>query len=264
MEERLIIGEIPYANLFPIFHTLRKEIDCSAYTFRQGVPSRLNRMLREGEVDLSPSSSIEYLRNPSLYGIIEGHSISSRGPVWSILLFSRKPLEALEGAAISVTSQSETSVGLLRVIMEKFHGIGCEYRVSESPETEKTEAYLLIGDDALKRRGQTGGMMVFDLGEVWYRLTGLPFVFALWVFRREIGTKKGLLDRFRKDLDEAREKALRDLRSIASCSPLRSHMTEEEIVSYWRLIDYGLSEENKKGLELFRASLSELSYGLNS
>src|SRR5208283_2604995 len=54
MGERLIIGRIPYANVFPIFYVLDHEIDCSEYIFVEGVPSRLNRMLREGEVDISP------------------------------------------------------------------------------------------------------------------------------------------------------------------------------------------------------------------
>ncbi|NTU41736.1 MAG: menaquinone biosynthesis protein [Nitrospirales bacterium] len=260
---KLRIGEIPYANLFPIFHVLRRDMDCSDYTFLQGVPSKVNRMLRDGEIDLSPSSSIEYLRNPSLYGIIEGHSISSRGTVQSILLFTRRPLEALGESRIAVTSQSETSVGLLRVIMERFYESSCSLQVSDQPAEEKeADAFLLIGDDALRMREVPLGMQVFDLGEVWYRHTGLPFVFALWVFRRDIDTPEGLLQRFTADLDRAKQIALRDLKGIAAHSPLRSHMTDEEIVSYWKVIDYGLSEENRKGLELFRAYLTGLDGGL--
>lgn len=254
----LRIGQIPYANLFPIFHVLRRDSDCSSYTFVEGVPSRLNRMLRDGLVDVSPSSSIEYLKNPSLYGIIEGHSISCRGAVRSILLLSRKPLEALEGGRIAVTSQSDTSVGLLRVIMEKFLGLTCRLQVSENPEAERSDAFLLIGDDALKRWGrEEKGMTAYDLGEIWYRQTGLPFVFALWLYRRGSG-KEELLARFTRDLDRARETALCELREIARRSPLNSHMTEEALVSYWNIIDYGLSEENRKGLELFRSCLEGL------
>jgi chorismate dehydratase len=63
-KKRLLIGEIPYANLFPIFYTLKKESDLSGYEFVEGVPSALNKKIREGLIDVSPSSSIEYLRHP--------------------------------------------------------------------------------------------------------------------------------------------------------------------------------------------------------
>src|SRR5271157_1612604 len=120
---KLVIGRIPYANLFPIFYILDHDIDCSSYTFVEGVPSRLNRMLREGEVDVSPSSSLEYLRNPELYGIIGNHSISSRGRVGSIFLFSPRPVEELDGNIVYASSQSETSIALLKIVLGNFYGL---------------------------------------------------------------------------------------------------------------------------------------------
>ena len=120
-EQKLRIGKIPYANLFPIFYILERECDCSGYEFIAGVPSALNKMLRTGEVDVSPSSSIEYLRYSNQYEIIDNHSISSIGPVGSIILLSRKPIEELNGLPVLTSSQSETSVGLLRIIFERFY-----------------------------------------------------------------------------------------------------------------------------------------------
>ena len=35
-------------------------------------------------------------------------------------------------------------------------------------------------------------------------------------------------------------------------------LTEEELISYWKGISYDLTEEHKKGLELFRKYLAEL------
>ncbi|MGW8273263.1 MAG: MqnA/MqnD/SBP family protein, partial [Thermodesulfovibrionales bacterium] len=73
----LRIGKIRYANLYPVFYTLERECAKSQFTFIEGVPSEVNRLLRDGMVDISPSSSIEYLRASTLYKLIEGHSISS-------------------------------------------------------------------------------------------------------------------------------------------------------------------------------------------
>jgi chorismate dehydratase len=89
---KLKIGRFFYSNLFPIYYMLEKEADCSSYEFVEGVPSYLNREIREGRIDVSPSSSIEYLKNTDRYDLIEGHSISSMGPVGSVssLLLSPK------------------------------------------------------------------------------------------------------------------------------------------------------------------------------
>ncbi len=287
--ERLIIGRIPYANVFPIFYVLDHEVDCSQYTFVEGVPSRLNRMLREGEVDISPSSSIEYLGNPGRYRIISNHSISSRGPVGSILFFTPKPVEELEGALVFASSQSETSVALLKIVLRRFYGLSATVESVPNPIQSGAggAAFLLIGDDALRQqaignRQQAIGNrqeakgerktptayspssmdhypFVYDLGEIWYRQTGLPFVFALWIIRNDTPEKKELIDKFTGDLDRAKESALKKLPEIARYAPIRSFMTEEEILAYWKKLDYELSVEHKKGLALFDQYRQELS-----
>ncbi len=273
MNIKLRIGKIPYANLFPIFYMLERECDCSPYEFVEGVPSMLNKMLRDGELDISPSSSIEYLKNPSLYQIIDGHSISSKGPVGSILLFSKIPIEELNGGTIYVSFQSETSVALLDIILRKFYWIQCKLQILQDPENSEGEAFLLIGDDALKHRSQQSAVssqneLIYDLGDLWHQNTNLPFVFALWIARRELFKGQGsgvrgqgeLLDKFIQDLDRAKEIALKSLPEIAKHSPMKGFMSEKEIISYWNMIDYDFTGEHKKGLELFRNYLKDLSY----
>ncbi len=296
---KLRIGRIPYANLFPIFHTLETECDCSSYEFVEGVPSKANRMLRDGELDVSSSSSIEYLRNPADYRIIEGNSVSSRGPVGSIFLFSKKPIEQLDGSVVKVTSQSETSVALLDIIFRKFYGIQCALQAAGDPEKAGGDAYLLIGDDALKAgkgsdklqvnsnskdsnksqvtsyklktKGESGdsllvtchSLLSYDLGDIWYRRTGLPFVFALWIVREGLyrdNARLELLKKFADDLNRAKLIALRNLPEIARHAPMKAFLSEEEIISYWNKLDYELSPEHRKGLELFKKYLVDILY----
>lgn len=260
---KLKVGKIPYANLFPIFYALEKECDCSSYEFIGGVPSNLNRMLRDSEIDISPSSSIEYLKNPLRYRIIDGHSISSKGHVKSILLFSRKSINELNGSVICVSSQSDTSVALLDILLRKFYDLKCKIEISERPENSDAEAFLLIGDDALKYSSLFtvhGSRLIYDLGEIWYQRTCLPFVFALWIARKDIFGKQQLLNKFVKDLGIAKEIALKNLPEIAKHSPMKAYMSEDEIVFYWKMIDYKLTEENKQGLDLFKRYLRELSF----
>lgn len=257
----LRIGRIHYANLYPIFYNLQRA-NRSSYEFIEGVPSELNRLLREGMIDISPSSSIEYLRHGERYAILEGHSISSEGPIGSILLFSRRPVETLDGLVVLTSSQSETSVALLDIILRKFYDLECPLKSTAEPLSEAIKshtAYLLIGDDALKEALKWPKLHIYDLGDIWYKETGLPFVFALWIVRKDCcENDPALLERFRKDLDTAKAKALKELRIIAREFPLRGLLSEDELVSYWKGISYDLSDKHKKGLELFRRYAEEL------
>lgn len=257
----LKIGRIPYANLFPIFYALEKISGPRGYEFTDGVPSVVNRLLREGGIDVSPSSSIEYLRHGDAYTFLEGHSISSFGPVGSILFFSRKPIEKLDGSTVLASSQSETSVALLHVILRKFYGCACPLKLTSEPLPQGLEsypAYLLIGDDALREANRWPGLHIYDLGEIWYRNTGLPAVFALWIARKDSVTETSRLERFREDLDAAKVRAFKDLKTIASESPLLGILSEEGLVSYWERISYDLDAEHKRGLDLFRRYAEEL------
>jgi chorismate dehydratase len=276
--EKLKVGRVTYGNLFPIFYTLEKEFDCCLYEFVEGVPVKLNRMLREGKLDISPSSSVEYLRNRSLYSIVDGISVSSIGPVGSVMLFSRRPIDEIpNGSTIIVSDQSETGVALLDVAMKRFYNIDYTPDDYHAPENAGKNYFFMIGDDCLKyytriRKLETyvtecdnadaepvqnlePAVHWYDLGEIWYNNTKLPFVFAPWIIRKEVedpsNPKNMMLRKFVSDLKEAKDLALRNLPAIARECPLKPYLTEAEILDYWKNLDYDLTEDHLKGLELF-------------
>lgn len=259
----LRIGKIRYGNLYPIFYTLERECDKSQFTFIAGVPSEINRLLRKGAVDISPSSSIEYLRSSSEYTLIEGHSISSIGAIQSILLFSNFPLKDLNGRAILASAQSETSTALLRIILRKFYGFEVDIVPSNAALKEGLKqfaAYMLIGDDALAEGyavvGGNPAPYVFDLGDIWHRETGLPFVFALWIARK-LCCPVLELEAFTSKLNAAKQFAKNNLDNIADQSPLLKVLGRERLIRYWENISYDLSSNHRKGLRLFKQYLHE-------
>lgn len=260
--EKLIIGKIPFANLFPIFYALEQGADVSEYEFFDGVPAELNRKIREGQIDVSPSSSIEYLRNRDRYELIENHSISSSGPVGSILLFSSKPIEMLGGHTVLTSSQSETSAALIRIVLKKFYHLDCRFEISAEPLTDAILAespYLLIGDEALREAGKWPGLRVYDLGDVWYRHTALPFTFALWIAHRDACYRKSVLyRRFIDDLNRAKAYAQGSLNSIAAAYPFKDLISQEDLLSYWKRISFDFTDSHRKGLELFSDYSREL------
>jgi len=253
----LAVGRITYANCAPFFHHLR-DVGFDGEII-DGVPAELNQLLARGTIDVSPSSSFEYARNWRDYLLLPGHSISSIGPVGSVLLFSPEDLSALNGIEISLTGESATSINLLKILLREL--AGCHDVVCAKSEDAGEDiiarggSALLIGDRAMKAsRKLPEGVRIYDLGALWYMLTGLPFVFALWIVRRDaVVTKSTELTDFVRQLGDAREKAFADLSQLAQLAPEKTWYGEQALLSYWRQMSYGLDPMHLQGMELFCA-----------
>ena len=251
----LRIGQIEYANCTPIFTSLKAHFPCTDYRFIGGVPAELNVMLRRGEIDVCPSSSIEYAKNPGTYVLLPDISISSVGPVKSVLLFSRVPIEKLNTGTIGLTTESDTSVNLLKILFARFYGF--KNRFERTPlalpdALEQFSALLLIGDTALREGMTRKDCHVYDLGELWYHFTGLPFVFALWIATREAAEQRGgELKLLSRELLAAKRIACDSYASIAAASREREWIERDTLVEYWRTISYDLTPRHIEGVRTF-------------
>ncbi len=257
----LRIGQIEYANCTPLFHLLREQFPCDDYEFVSGVPAALNALLANGRIDVCPSSSIEYAIHSERYRILPDLSISSDGAVASVLLFSRVPVEDLNGRKILLSSESATSVNLLKILMKQHYCCDCEYEVSAWEITDALSAapaLLLIGDAALRASIHEPDVKVYDLGEVWRNWTGLPFVFALWLCRIEVSENESLLELSRQ-LTQAKHLAALHYERIVALTEELSWMEPEHLLSYWQNnISYHLDQRNISGLKLFYQKCFEM------
>jgi chorismate dehydratase len=261
----LRIGRITYANCTPIFHELQKQASDEDYQFVCGVPSDLNTMLAAGEIDVCPSSSIEYAIHPDRYLILPDLSISSIGTVRSVLLFSRIPIEELDRQKILLSSESATSVNLLRILLKKRFGLSCHFTVSVQPQDstlQEAAAMLLIGDGALRTSFLESDLLVYDLGELWHEWTGLPFVFALWLCGRMVAKDRSAdVTLLTRHLIASKERARADLEAIAQNSSEAQWMGRDRLIAYWRdNISYDLDSSHLEGLILFYRYCTELGF----
>ncbi len=251
----LRIGRISYLNVVPYFHYLVDEgFDGEIVS---GVPSELNTLLSQGRIDACPSSSFEYGLNADQYLLLPEHSISSIGPVHSVLLFSRGPISLLDGQDIAITGESATSINLLKILLLEFCGVNdarCQVpqgRVEEA--LAAGQSALLIGDRALTAaQNCPQDVQITDLGALWYHFTGLPFVFALWLLRRDAVSKHfDEIARFTPQLKSARQRAFADLPALAAHYAENSGFSPAGLENYWQGIDYDLSDVHLEGLRLF-------------
>lgn len=253
----ITIGRIAYLNVAPYFHYLTEQGFSGEVV--AGVPADLNRMLAEGSVDACPSSSFEYGLHAEDYLLLPGHSISSIGPVHSVLLFTPGPLNDLSGSEIAITGESATSINLLQVLLKEFCRVGdVSFRVPDRAVEaclRDGRNALLIGDRALRAAQDCpAGFQITDLGALWYHFTGLPFVFALWILRREAVDKfPAAVNTLAMQLKASRDYAFDHLPEMAARLSAATGFSAPLLEEYWRGISYDLTDGHLEGLQLYFA-----------
>lgn len=251
---QLRIGMVNFINTAPIHETWKTSSHPSQWKLVEAVPSRLNRMLATGEIDLGFVSSYEYCVRPNQYRILSDLSISANGPVGSVFLFSKINPKNLNGCRLLLSNQSETSVSLLKIILEEFYGIQpnyCSGGVSDGL-SEDTYGVLAIGDEALRLLGDERFKFQMDLGEVWKVHTGLPFVFAVCGVQEELCINDPrLVCDVHRQLVRCRDEGCRNLDSICRIVAPRIPMSFEDCRNYFEGIEYDLDPEKIEALEKF-------------
>jgi chorismate dehydratase len=188
--QSLRIGCVKYLNARPLIHGWPGQVVLDH-------PAALCSQLARRDLDIALVSSFEFLRNP-IYRIIDGVSISSNGPVYSVVVAHPDEFAAVK--EIALDPAAETSGNLLRCLLNE---LNLNPRVGSTSSVAEASARLLIGDQAIRFRQQRANEFQFwDLGEQWKRIRGVPFVYALWLVRPEVKNPKSIADRLRGLRDE--------------------------------------------------------------
>jgi len=256
----LRVGRIPYINCYPVYGAIDRRIVPLDAELVDGIPSELNRHMADGSLDVSVISAVEYARDARRYLLLPDLAISCDGPVRSVMLFAKRPVDELSGCQVLLSRSSMTSVALLELLFEHvwktrpIFGAGdAEVADLAHLAREPHEGRLVIGDAALLLHAQErrGYPFVYDLGEAWKRWTGLPFVFAVWVAQRTVPVDAALAVHAR--LIASRDWGLRHLPTLASEASSRTGVPAARCLEYLSGLDYGLSYEHLAGLtEFFR------------
>jgi chorismate dehydratase len=232
------IGSVPYLNARPLIYGLNGLVTLCE-------PAELADRLRRGEFEAGMVPVAEVLAHGE-YDIVDGVAIASNGPVRSVFLAHREPLAKLK--RVAVTPVSRTSVWLLRVLLKQVHGIEPEFCPKPAGAMlNDHEAMLLIGDEALEFSLKQPGKF-WDLGAAWKKLTGLPFVYAVWAMRRD---NRELAETLRR----TKAAGLAHLDEVVQAGRLGTPEFRREY--YEKCVSFDLGPEEKKGLLKFQQYLKE-------
>jgi len=231
---------VDYVNAWPLtWGFLRGAVEgVEALT---DIPSACADRLARGEVEAGLVPSIEAARIPGIR-IVRGVGIASRERVRSVVLVSLQPLEDAKTVALDVASRSSAAEDANPV--RDLLGRKPEFHTAAPDLGEMLahhDAALLIGDPALK--ADLSGLHVLDLAEGWHRLTGLPFVFAVWAVRPSVPPEPFLW---------SREYARTHLPDIVNAAATRTGVSREILGEYLEgNLHHDLEAEDEKGLAEF-------------
>jgi chorismate dehydratase len=205
-------------------------------------------MLKEGRIDvgLIPVATIRELPE---YHIASDFGIAAENEVASVCLFSEVPVEQVE--KVYLDYQSRSSVALLKLLMKEYWGIHPQV-IEATDESYRgkikgTTAGLVIGDRALEQRKIS--TFIYDLGQEWRKMSGLPFVFAAWV------STKALPGSFIEEFNKANSLGLFHIDEIVAANPFELY----DLKKYYTIhISYVLDQKKKEGLNKFLEYLQNL------
>lgn len=236
------IGAVQYLNTKPLVHGLAAR----GLEVSYDLPSRLADRLASGELDVALIPSIELFRGDG-YRVVSDACIGCRGPVMSVKLYFRTRPERV--TRLAVDEGSRTSATLARILLAELYGVVPAIEtlaIGSGLADTSADAVLLIGDRAITPP-RASFQLVWDLGDEWYRWTGLPFVFAVWAARS--GVEIGPLE---TALATARDAGQANLAAIAAAEAAAHGLTVPQCLSYLRdNLHYDLGDREREALALF-------------
>ncbi|MDR3540083.1 MAG: menaquinone biosynthesis protein [Desulfosporosinus sp.] len=247
------IGHNPNTNMLPMFYFLQG--DHPLLEFVTAEPTGHNVMLADGRIDMAPISAFSYGEHWQDYAMLPNLSVSTKGRVGSILLFSKVPLQDLDGLTVALTNTSATSVNLTKILLHHYYGVTPRYLTMPSDLEgmfAKADAALLIADAAIHAALLHPDCYIYDLGEEWLHHTGCSMTYAVWAFpKRLISEREEEVMTVYRLLLDAKAKALANLEDIVKTCQTMLGGTLDFWRDYFSQFNYGLDQTLISGLQKY-------------
>ena len=230
-----------------------------AFDLRFSLPSECADALRSGTADIGLVPVIELARQPDLVAL-PGCAIACRGPVRSILLVSKKPMEEIESFAAD--SGSRSSVAMTQVLLERKHGVFPQVLTQPADldaMLESADAALIIGDPALRIDPEMESwrglpVHVYDMGAEWVETTGLPMVFAVWAAKPEAASRE-VETTLQASADWGRERIEEIVAQESAARALDPELVRDYLT---RRIVFDLGERETRGMRTYLEAARDL------
>ncbi len=249
MDKKIILSLVSYLNTKPFLYGLQHSAIRERLDLQLDIPSVGGKKILENKVDIGlvPVAVLAQLNDAR---IISDYCIGANGVVKSVCVYAQRPIEEVEN--IFLDYHSLTSVQLLKILLKDYWKITPQLTNAYSgyiDDISGTTAGLVIGDRAIRLNAVFP--YVYDLSEAWKNMTGLPFVFAAWITRKNIFTDNLF------EINEALKYGVHHIDAVAD-EYQSDLLRKEELKDYLQNnIDYALNADKRRALDLFLGKIRE-------
>lgn len=252
------VGHIQFLNCLPLYWGLARTGTLLDLELSKDTPEKLSEQLVRGDLDISPVTLVEFLKNADDLVAFPDLAVGCDGPVMSCVIVSQVPLEQLDGARVALGSTSRTSVRLAQLLLAERYGVRPDY-FRCPPDLglmmQEADAAVLIGDAALRANLHDGprlGLDVHDLGAMWKEWTGLPFVFAVWAARRDYLEREPLVVRqVHAAFLDSRDLSLQEVDKAAEQAARWEAFGADVLARYFTTLDFRFGPAQLAGVTEF-------------
>ena len=263
LHQRRRIAAIRFLNPAPLMwdfeHSPLNGELAQGYEIDWMLPSECADRLASGTADIGLVPIAALASMPGLR-ILPGCTIASKGRVRSLLLVRRASQPLANIRSVAADTASRTTLAYSRILFHKWGNPEVPFlpmAADLDAMLERADAAIVIGDPALmaleeraNRFERTGEELVYhDLAEEWGKLTGLPFVSAVWSATAWGGP---LDENMAQDFIRSRDHGLQNIDALVEHWSRRLPLSEKTIRTYLTTnIHYVLDEECVEGMRGF-------------
>lgn len=247
----LRIGHFPSAPWAPYYAPLwamkAERVRC--------VSSQVRELALQGELDATPMATVDWLEMSNRFVRLGALGIAYRERAQSVLLFSPVPVTQLGGVPIAVSTETTTSIRVLRALLKGRHGLKLGPLVPLSDDLSLKMPRLLIQDEALAEAARSRFEHVIDLGEEWWAWQHTPIVSAVWVARA--GLPAATVRQLQAQLSHALGSFWGDAETHAErfAAQAASPVGAQALVALCRHFRYRLGEDEERGIRRMNSLL---------
>jgi len=244
-----IIGTVPFLNSHPLTYSIDNNSYKDYKTIKM-LPSTLLKSLVNKESFISLLSIADHFSNNKVMSL-EDYCISSNGKVDSVILISTSKLKDIK--KVILDSRSRSANMLCKVLNQELipRDIAYDFAYPTSDTKYISEVgYVIIGDLGLEIvSSRPNGLNIYDLGELWFKETSLPFTFATFNYYGEVPSSEEI-----NILHESYSEGSKNLSSIVDDFLINSKFKIKKKIAEAYLqerIIYKITEKHLEGINLF-------------
>jgi len=239
---------VGYKNTLPFLYGLESRKD--RFELLLNVPSSCLQYFDSGEADVALVPVGAILGREDI-DVITNFCIGCEGKVHTVCLSTNDEIKNLN--KVYLDAHSRTSQLLVKTLLHHYWKQSVEFEEVEVDtldlrNLEDGAGVLMIGDKVFTHEKKFRNN--HDLGQVWEEVTGLPFVFAVWIAKENQG---GTIE---DELNQVLKIGLDDIPKVVKHYQGEADKT---LINYLENnIDFNFTPKKRNALKLFQRLVNEL------